>query len=297
MISFCTTMWEGVPNPHDVAPPSTCCWTCLVQGRGQGSHAYTHSLEHGHHVYMKLETGKVCDNLPSKVSVKYLVRKHSAHTHCGYQSTNPDVNIHTGQCGCRRWRRHATVSRRVTFGLCSCFCLCTSPLLTILRTRTDRPVVWATNQRFQACCPERLGLVNPGLCRCTACLTATRSRTAPWTTCGTCSTRGSQQRSWSTSTRAARGRAPWTASTTCPASSAWTTWRWTTTPTSWFSPWCASCPSGGSSARSTNATRQVASACATAWVFCRGFDGWCQAFEQLIQPARLRVEIFLTKRK
>lgn len=39
-------------------------YACLVcgkyyQGRGQKSHAYTHSLEAGHHVYINLRTEKV----------------------------------------------------------------------------------------------------------------------------------------------------------------------------------------------------------------------------------------------
>lgn len=39
------------------------CYACLVcgkyyQGRGQKSHAYTHSVQEGHHVYLNLETHK-----------------------------------------------------------------------------------------------------------------------------------------------------------------------------------------------------------------------------------------------
>ena len=32
-----------------------------LQGRGPNTHAYTHSLEHNHHMFMKLANGKVCD--------------------------------------------------------------------------------------------------------------------------------------------------------------------------------------------------------------------------------------------
>ena len=39
-------------------------YVCLVcgkyfQGRGKGSHAHTHSVEEGHQIFMKVETGKV----------------------------------------------------------------------------------------------------------------------------------------------------------------------------------------------------------------------------------------------
>jgi hypothetical protein len=34
-------------------------WCTYVQGRGPKSNAFTHALEAGHHVFMKLETGKV----------------------------------------------------------------------------------------------------------------------------------------------------------------------------------------------------------------------------------------------
>lgn len=39
-------------------------YVCLVcgryfQGRGQATHAYTHALEAGHHMFMKLEDGRV----------------------------------------------------------------------------------------------------------------------------------------------------------------------------------------------------------------------------------------------
>ena len=33
----------------------------MLQGRGPKTHAYTHSLEHNHHMFMKLANGKVHD--------------------------------------------------------------------------------------------------------------------------------------------------------------------------------------------------------------------------------------------
>lgn len=35
------------------------CTTSTGQGRGQHTHAYTHSLETGHHMFMKLDNGRV----------------------------------------------------------------------------------------------------------------------------------------------------------------------------------------------------------------------------------------------
>ena len=36
-----------------------CVCVCVCgQGRGRGTHAYTHSLEFDHHVFMNLRTGK-----------------------------------------------------------------------------------------------------------------------------------------------------------------------------------------------------------------------------------------------
>ena len=35
-----------------------------MQGRGPKTHAYTHSLEHNHHMFMKLANGKVRDGWP-----------------------------------------------------------------------------------------------------------------------------------------------------------------------------------------------------------------------------------------
>ena len=36
------------------------CVVCLQTGRGEHSHAYTHSVQVGHHVYLNLHTLKVC---------------------------------------------------------------------------------------------------------------------------------------------------------------------------------------------------------------------------------------------
>lgn len=65
---------RGLPLQHDCTqattpPPQhagclpaallTCPLPPLLQGRGLSTHAYTHSLETDHHMFMKLENGKV----------------------------------------------------------------------------------------------------------------------------------------------------------------------------------------------------------------------------------------------
>jgi U4/U6.U5 tri-snRNP-associated protein 2 len=42
-----------------VLPIVLLCCCCTPQGRGLATHAYTHSLETAHHMFMKLDNGKV----------------------------------------------------------------------------------------------------------------------------------------------------------------------------------------------------------------------------------------------
>ena len=53
-----SNMYVDSPIDDVVSLGLTRCYEVLRQGRGPNTHAFTHALESGHHMFMKLQDGK-----------------------------------------------------------------------------------------------------------------------------------------------------------------------------------------------------------------------------------------------
>jgi len=172
-------------------------YACLVcgkyfQGRGPKTHAYTHALEVGHQMFMKLADGKVRSFLDFVLSYHLVVWLVGRHNRVRVSKMHARWYADTG-CQLYRWkllRRWQPQAQSMLW----CCRRSTSP---------DGLGRWLASQTTLCLgyCVLETPTLRLGLCRCTACPRGMRWRSARSTTSATCSIPPSRRRRFRASTR------------------------------------------------------------------------------------------------